>query len=64
MFAVIERNEAKSPEARDEARAAPRPELTVIAGKTAPAPRDWSNVVFSPAFCEEARRNWEGRRAS
>lgn len=29
-----------------------------------PAARDWSNVVFSVAFCEEARRAWEARAAS
>lgn len=27
------------------------------------APRDWSNVVFSVAFCEEAKRDYEARLA-
>ncbi|WP_340108741.1 hypothetical protein [Pikeienuella sp. HZG-20] len=26
------------------------------------ARRDWSNVVFSVAFCEEARRDFERRK--
>lgn len=26
-----------------------------------PARRDWSNVVFSVVFCEEARRDFERR---
>ncbi|QIE54842.1 hypothetical protein G5B40_04905 [Pikeienuella piscinae] len=29
-----------------------------------PARRDWSNVVFSVAFCEEARRDFERRNLS
>ncbi|MFV0473133.1 MAG: hypothetical protein ACK5MQ_02670 [Pikeienuella sp.] len=29
-----------------------------------PAPRDWSNVVFSVAFCEEARRIFENRQTA
>lgn len=39
--------------------------LLRLVSRSAPAPkppaRDWSNVVFSVAFCEEARRAWEAR---
>lgn len=37
-------------------RPAPRP-------SPKPSVRDWSNVVFSVAFCEEARRAYEARAA-
>lgn len=29
-----------------------------------PARRDWSNVVFSVAFCEEAQRDFERRNSA
>lgn len=38
----------------DEARATPAP----------PPARDWSNVVFSVVFCEEAQRDYELRMKS
>ena len=41
----------------------PVAEDTEMAASALPA-RDWSNVVFSPVFCEEARRSYEDRLAS
>ena len=38
--------------------------LTLDPARPRPAARDWSNVVFSVAFCEQARREWELRNAS
>ena len=51
--------------ARPEETAAPEACLVRFVSRDAQAPkppaRDWSNVVFSVAFCEEARRAWEAR---
>ncbi len=51
--------------ARPEETDRPEGRLVRFVSRSAPAmqppTRDWSNVVFSVAFCEEARRAWEAR---
>lgn len=64
MCAVIDHPVVGTPTEAPQSLSDARPALRLVEDRPGPKRRDWSNVVFSPAFCEEAKREWEGRTES